>query len=132
VGAWAALHTPRDAVFLSDPFWLELRPLAMRPVFTTWKDGAAILWDRAFVAAWTARMQALGLEPHADVTDKQARAIVADTYRGLDDARVRALRQRFALDYWVVRGGHVSAFPVVFETERYRVLALGSRPAATR
>ena len=44
LGEWAQRSTAREAVFLIDPEWDEFRPLARRPIYTTWKDGAAVLW----------------------------------------------------------------------------------------
>jgi len=121
---WAEGHTPRDAVFLVDPAWSEFRPLAHRPLFTTWKDGAAALWDRTFVGEWTDRMSAFGLYPGAPITSKQARALIADRFAQLSDEEVLRLRDRYRVSYWIVPISHPSALPVAFETRFYRVLAV--------
>jgi len=121
---WARENTTRDAVFLVHPTWSEFRPLAQRPVFGTWKDGAAILWDRPYLAHWIARMQAFGLEPSSEVSAKEARAIIASGYAALTDDNVRELRHRYRVAYWVVPHGHPSAFPVAFETNLFLVLSV--------
>ncbi|GAH08651.1 unnamed protein product, partial [marine sediment metagenome] len=33
-------------MFLVEPNWSEFRALSLKPVYVTYKDGAAILWQR--------------------------------------------------------------------------------------
>lgn len=124
VATWAERHTPRNAVFLVDPTWAEFRPLARRPLFTTWKDGAAALWDRAFVGEWTARMATFGLRPQDPLSSKEARTVIAEGFSRLTDEDVLKLRDRYRVSYWIVPRPHPSALPIVYETRFHRVLAV--------
>lgn len=125
---WAKANTSRDAVFLVDPSdeaWDHFRTLAERPVFTTWKDGGAILWDRPFITEWAKRLNAIGFdvrrEPSgfADSVDR-----LYTLYEGLSDHNVEALRTRYAVRYWITPVSHHSDFPIVFRNRFYKVLVV--------
>jgi hypothetical protein len=123
VAAWAGSATNAEATFLVDPLWEEFRAISKRPVFVTWKDGSAILWDRSFVMDWVSRLSALGL----DITQPSPRghdyqAELGRLYADLDDDKVKTMMARFRLHYWVVPQEHTSAFPVVFQTDTFKVL----------
>jgi hypothetical protein len=120
---WARTNTTADAVFLVHPMWAEFRALAERPVFGTWKDGAAILWNRPYLAHWIARMNALGLKPGVPITAKDARATIANGFTHLTDADVRELRRQFHVAYWVVPRGQHSEFPVAYEGNLFVILS---------
>lgn len=127
VSQWANQNTPQDAVFLVDPKMHSFRPLAQRPVFLTWKDGSAILWDRSFVGPWTERLRALGLEiSQKGLAEGRADRQLGKLYKQLRDADVKQLQSRFSLRYWVVEPEHPSNLPIVFQNQHYKVLDLGN------
>jgi hypothetical protein len=127
---WTSANTPLEAQFLveliSDPSlpgWEEFRGLAKRPVFVTWKDGSAILWDRPYVQAWAERLNALGF----DITKEEstnAKNKLENLYKNLRDEDIKRLQSRFIINYWIVPADHPSAFPVAFQNQSYKVLKL--------
>ncbi|MEW5861846.1 MAG: DUF6798 domain-containing protein [Cyanobacteriota bacterium] len=127
---WTSANTPLDAQFLvelvSDPSlpgWEEFRGLAKRPVFVTWKDGSAILWDRPYVQAWAERLNALGFDiTKEDSTNAKDRLKIM--YEELRDDDIQRLQSRFPINYWIVPVDHPSAFPVAFQNQSYKVLKL--------
>src|SRR5262249_49309853 len=56
IAEYARRQTPPGALFLVDPSWGDFRSLAERQAFVTWKEGAAILWQRSYVRTWTERL----------------------------------------------------------------------------
>ena len=127
IADWARTKATIDAVFLVDPRWDYFRALAERPVFVTWKDGSAILWDRTFVKAWTERLMALGLDINQQGLD-ELKAInkLGSLYEKLDDEDIKQLQSRFPMRYWVVPTKHPSSFPVAFQNSSYKVVELKS------
>ena len=127
---WTSANTPIDAQFLVElisdsrlPGWEEFRGLAKRPVFVTWKDGSAILWDRPYVQAWAERLNALGF----DITKEEstnAKNKLESLYKNLRDEDIKRLQSRFIINYWIVPADHPSAFPVAFQNQSYKVLKL--------
>ena len=125
IAEWARGNAPLDAVFLVDPTWGSFRALSRRPVFVTFQDGTAILWDRSFVEEWVRRLQAIGLnvEDGARITDeRQINTWLTSAYERLTDADVRRLSEWASVRYWVVSRGRPSAFPVVYQGRSYNVL----------
>lgn len=129
IADWAKTNASTDAVFLVDPRWAYFRALAERPVFVIWKDASAILWDRTFVQPWAERFSALGL----DITERglnQEKALnkLGSLYEKLSAEDIKHLQSRFPISYWVVPVNHPSSFPVAFQNQTYKVLALKSMP----
>ncbi|MFE1745299.1 DUF6798 domain-containing protein [Coleofasciculus sp. H7-2] len=127
---WTSANTPLDAQFLVElfsdprlPGWEEFRGLAKRPVFVTWKDGSAILWDRPYVQAWAERLKALGF----DITKEESTNAInklKSLYKKLRDEDIKRLQSRFIINYWIVPANHPSTFPVAFQNRSYKVLKL--------
>lgn len=129
IAHWASQNTPVDAQFLVDPTWLSewaaFRGLSKRPVFVTWQDGAAILWDRTYTETWLERFKAYGLDfTQPGLTRDAAMQQSRDRYQSLQDQTVAQLKSQFPLDYWIVPVEHASALPVAFQTETHKVLKL--------
>ncbi len=122
---WAETSAPREATFLIPPGWEQFRGLSKRAVFTTWKDGAAILWDRRFNQEWVRRLAALGADlRESDLRGKDARRDLFKGYANLTDTDVERLRNDFGIDYWVVPVTHKSAFRPAFQNSEFKVLQL--------
>ena len=113
-------------MFLIDPNWNEFRALSQRPVFVTWKDGTAILWERSFVSEWVTRIESFGFS--FEKTDESGTADgfrpLTRLYENLDDENIVALSSTYPIRFWVVRVDHASSFPVIFQTAGYKVLDL--------
>ncbi len=123
VADWTKANTSQDAVFLVDLAWDEFRSLTKRPVFVTWKDGSAILWDRSYVQAWAERLKEIGLDiTQKGLTEKTARKKLGSLYKKLQDEDVSQIKSRFPINYWVVPATKTSRFPTVFENKSYKVL----------
>ena len=126
VARWALENSSKDDVFLIDPNWSEFRALSQRPVFVTWKDGTAILWDRSFVSEWVTRIESFGFS--FEKTDESGTADgfrpLTRFYDNLDDENILALSSTYPISFWVVRVDRASSFPVVFQTAGYKVLDL--------
>lgn len=95
-----------------------------RPVFVTFQDGSAILWDRAFVKEWVDRMHAIGLEVADGARIRVQRPWLTSTYDRLTDVDARRLSEWASVRYWVVRRDQTSAYPVVYQQGSYKVLKI--------
>jgi len=126
VAKWGLENTSKDDVFLIDPNWSEFRALSQRPVFVTWKDGTAMLWERSFVSEWVPRIESFGFS--FENTNESGTADgfrpLTRLYENLDDENIIALSRSYPIRFWVVRVDHASSFPVVFQTAGYKVLDL--------
>ncbi len=133
VARWARRHTRRDDVFMVNPAAptdesAMFRPLAMRAVFVTLKDGSAIHWDASYLAEFLTRMDALGM-----VSDLSGGRILDPAagnrqWRHLSDATLLAVADRYGVDYVVFETGRITGLPVVYENSRYKVVACHQRP----
>jgi hypothetical protein len=124
IAEWARWKTPSDAVFLIDPSWGAFRMLSRRPVFVTFQDGGAILWNRAFVTEWVRRLHAIGLEVADGARIRVQRPWLTTTYDRLTDADARRLSEWASVRYWVVPREQASAYPVVYARGSYKVLKI--------
>jgi hypothetical protein len=133
---WASTQTPVNALFLVNPEWEHFRSLSKRPVFVTWKDSAAILWDRTYVKNWVERLRALGF----DVTQQEQTTLTEDRtnkssilqgelreklsslYDNLNDEDVKKLKGEFFIRYWIVPVEKSSNLPVVFKNKKFKIL----------
>lgn len=125
VARWAQRNTTRDAVFLIDPTWGAFRALSRRPVFVTFEDGTAILWDRSFVREWVDRLRAIGIDiaDGARISDsRRINSWLTGGYERLRDADAQRLSTSSFVRYWVVPRDHPSSFPVVYQTASNKVL----------
>ena len=130
IATWAKENTSLESVFLVNYGleWQQFRSQSQRPVFTNWKDGSAILWDRPFVQPWVERLRATGF----DVTEKnltlgKAVSKLNKLYQQLGDEDIKKLKSRYQLDYWVVARDRPSIFPIVFQNKAYNVLSLNKQ-----
>lgn len=125
VASWANQNSSKESVFLVSLRWDDFRALADRPVFTTWKDGAGILWHRSFVTEWASRLRSVGL----DITDQRLNSsnvglTVDQTNDLLNDTKVQSIQSKYPIRYWVVSNSHKSNFPVIYHNRKYKVLSL--------
>lgn len=130
IAAWAETSTTVEDQFLINPNWDEFRSLSKRPVFVTWKDGSAILWERDYVQEWATRMEALDYDfnnPKETGMTSALSKLLNTRYNDLDDQDIYMLVSRYHLRYWIVALDHSSFFPEVFRTENYKVLELPFR-----
>ncbi len=123
LAAWGRNHTAKGDVFLVNPNWGEFRPLSLRPVFVTWKDGSALLWYRPFVTEWVERVGALGYDiTRHGPAGTTISAHLDKLYAHLTDAEVRSLAGRYGIRWWVVSASHESAFRMAYHNKYFRVL----------
>ncbi|MFN2177713.1 MAG: DUF6798 domain-containing protein [Anaerolineales bacterium] len=131
ISKWAKENTEKGDLFLVDPNWSDFRSLAMRPVYVTYKDGAAILWERSYVEQWVPRMESVGYDfynPEAVgiSTHPYMKFVLSYFYDELDDQKVRELARLYPLRYWVTATDHVSDFPIAYRTSEFKVLDIQS------
>lgn len=127
IATWAEENTSIEKQFLVNPNWGEFRSLSKRPVFVTWKDGSAILWERSYVDEWVSRTEALGYDFDNPEEIGMTSAMVElwnNLYEDLKDDQVISLASEYPIDYWVVALDHPSSFTEVFRTAQYKVLEL--------
>jgi hypothetical protein len=139
IADWAKEFTATDALFLVHPDdkgqeWRHFRAISERPVFITWADGSAILWQRSFVNQWTERLAALGFDIKQQRQKLQnlseSRELVKSElnrlYESLSDEEVQKLASNYPIHYWVVSHQKSSSFPILYQTSQYKVLAVRS------
>ncbi|MBN2412341.1 hypothetical protein JXQ31_11670 [candidate division KSB1 bacterium] len=127
LGDWAKESTKKDAVFLVNPgtMWGNFRLLSKRPVYVTWKDGSALLWDRSYTDIWIERLQDLGYDitRGRDMRSNRDEKL-DDVYNSLTDDFIVDMKLKYKLDYWVVELDHQSSYPVVYKTGKFKVLEI--------
>jgi hypothetical protein len=113
---WAAAHTSKDAQFLIPPDHESFRFRCQRPVVVDWKS-VPIIPDE--VVAWYGRLE--------DVTGNRIRSRRdLGGYASLDEKRLERLKQKYPIDYIMVRKGSERSLPalkVVYSNRAYSVLA---------
>lgn len=124
VCGWVRENTAKQATFLTHPMMGGFRALAERPVFFSWKDGSAILWDRGYVNIWTGRLFTYRVNPTA--SDKWLPQL-SNNYQRLTDREALELAERFSLSFWLVPTGRPTSLPVVYQDNYFQVLDF--RPA---
>jgi hypothetical protein len=68
---WVRLHTPKDAILVTPPQEAGFRVFSERTVVGEWKDGTQQYFDEGFANEWAARMEALGPDGYARLSDEQ-------------------------------------------------------------
>ena len=127
IAAWAKESTSIEDIFLIDPNWSEFRVLSQRPVFVTWKDGSAMLWERSYVEEWADRIDALGYSIYETKELEKTPgdiSVLSRRYNRLRDEDVLRLEKNYGIRYWVVRSNIQSSFPEVFQLADYKVLLI--------
>lgn len=131
VAAWARTNTATDVMFQVVPGsweWSHFRYLARRPVFVTWKDGSALLWDRSYADDWLERLTDLGFEPDARLQHTEPRHLLNRHYWRHSDAVRIELAREHGIDFFVVQRKIPSALPVAFKSKHFKVLSLLPEP----
>lgn len=127
VAQWAREETVKDARFVVSPHawsWSHFRSLSKRPVLGTWKDGAALLWDRSYVDYWLDLLAEFGIEDRFDTDDYLVRRELGNRFLRMSDEEKRRLASKHGVDYWVTRRDRRSELPVLFKTKQFKVLSL--------
>ena len=136
IADWARRSTAEDAIFFHDPIhwdWAQFRYLADRPVYATWKDASAVLWDPPYTEEWSRRFAAFGFRDQWrdrwDISKRgeifRMRSSMRLRYNRLKPSDIRLMLRDFDIDYWIApRKAWSKNYPVVFETEHFKVLKL--------
>jgi len=129
IADWAREKTSVDDVFLVDPHWEEFRALSQRPVFVTWKDGTAMLWERSFVSEWVTRIETFGFNfiNTDELGTTKGSSQLSRLYEDMDDEDVTILLNNYPISFWVVPIDHPSSLPLVFRTRDFKVLTLNTK-----
>ena len=128
MGLWASMHTDKGAVFMVNPGdWTEasmFRPMAMRSVFVTTKDGTAAYWDASYLDEFLRRMNALGMV--SDLRDGRLLVLKAQDrqWRELSDAALLSIAREYGVDYAVFETPQATRLPVLHQNVRYKIVAL--------
>jgi uncharacterized protein DUF6798 len=105
---WVRLHTPKDAIFVTPPQEAGFRVFSERTVVGEWKDGTQQYFDEQFANEWAARMQALGPEGYARLSDEQLTQIARRFGASFVVAPLRqrrpGLEERYRNNHYAVYG----------------------------
>jgi hypothetical protein len=101
VQRWAFEHSEPDDLFLTPPDCEGFRVFSRRPVVGEWKDGAAVLWDRAYAEYWREWYLSVGgtFEAHDGVIWER----LARSWYALGQAGIESLAGAYRADYIVLR-----------------------------
>jgi hypothetical protein len=116
VQLWAAVHTRRDAVFVTDPDEKGFRVFSMRSPIAEEKDGAPAMFSRYYALEWDRRMQALAEAGLVDV-DRDTELTA------LSLAALEALYHEYPFDYVVGRKPQTLPWQQVYSNEQFVVYA---------
>ena len=103
------LNTPKDAILVTPPQEAGFRVFSERSVVGEWKDGTQQYFDQDFANEWAARMEALGPEGYAQLSDDQLTQI-ARRFRA--SYVVLPLRRRHPALEEVYPNGHYGVYAV--------------------
>ncbi len=117
---WMASHTPNGSVAILPPWRKDAWQLARRAQVADW-DG--VRYDR--VAEWLRRMEAMvGPLEHETAAVANDPAVLEERFSSLTEAQVEAIASQYGAAYLVSKTPY--AHPVLFQSGRYRVYALGA------
>jgi hypothetical protein len=117
---WIRGYTPRDAIFLIDPSTERFYLNAERPMFVTWKHGPQ---SNAALLEWFDRLTLV----NGQVPQRRGfglRSELHETYQQIDEHRIRAIMQRYKLDYCVVPARTTLPFARVYLDRTTAIYAL--------
>ncbi len=121
--AWIRDHTPKEARFLQPPLLERFRLTARRAIVVDWKSPPILPGE---LLEWYDRLGAVAGRPRPRGSSE-----VAKGYDAMDAARLTALRDRYSVDFAVVRRGReggLSRWPAVYSNAAFVVLDLRAGP----
>jgi len=121
--AWIRDQTPKEARFLQPPLLERFRLTARRAIVVDWKSPPILPGE---LLEWYDRLGAVAGHPRP-----RGASEVGKGYDAMDAARLTALRDRYAVDYAVVRRGReasLSRWPTVYSNGGFAVLDLRAGP----
>ena len=119
VAKYARRNTPPDAVFLTSPKLGEFRLLAERAIVVDFKS---FPFQDAAMLEWYQRLEdCCGDALHQGWAAEKAMTI---EYRRLDDAKLLHLQNLYDFDYAVLFNDTATAFPVLFEGHKYKIISM--------
>lgn len=133
---WARVHTPPEAVFLipiqrGSP-WIHFRHLSQRNVFLNWKDASAWPYAPWYSTVFLQQIRAIGFFEEFQINESEyqrgawLRQGVFALHRKfrINEPTVKRLMRQYRLDYWITEKQTPTTFPIVYESDGYKVLKL--------
>lgn len=107
---WIKTNTTKDSLFLTEPFTSQdessiLRLCALRSVFFSRKDGAQVVYNRAYALEWQKR-----------------RELVKDLINYPE--RLKEISKQYKIDYVLSGKGVILDIPFVFSNEKYFIYSM--------
>jgi hypothetical protein len=124
VQLWAAANTTPEARFVTDPYEKGFRTFSQRSPLVEEKDGAAVMFSRAYAIEWNRRMQAVALT--GGMNDPASKVEFAE----FSEAGLRDLYRLYPFDYVVGRQPQHLNWPEVYRNQFYVVYAWPERLSA--
>lgn len=124
---WMQAKTPKEALFLTPPSNEHMRFHGQRSIVVDWKSNPVV---PAELLEWKKRLEDVLGQKLQSMRDLEA-------YSGLDEARINSLRERYGIQYVVVRAGkekELRGFRTVYTNSGFSVLDVsrggdGAHPA---
>ena len=114
---WAAVSSPRDALFLTPPDLEGFRSFSLRSHFVDWKQGTLSLFHPEFGTEWQERMRLLA--PRR--LDPWPIRNLARNYDALTAGEIEDLVERYGISHVVVRRPRALDLPLAYENAAFRV-----------
>jgi hypothetical protein len=122
VATWVRRHTPKDAIFLVNPSLGEFRITAERAIVV---DFIAFPFQEQAMAEWQQRIFDCYGVPKAKGFDAVPQ--MRDKFTKITDKKLAALRVKYGFDYAVLYKSTKTKYPVIFDTQNYKIIQLNSR-----
>ena len=119
---WVRLHTPKNAIFLVNPSLGEFRITAERAIVV---DFIAFPFQDQAMAEWQQRIFDCYGVPKAKGFDAVPQ--MRDKFTKITDKKLAALRVKYGFDYAVLYKSTKTAYPVIFDTQNYKVIQLNQK-----
>lgn len=116
---WVSLNTPQTAVIISPPIRIEVWYYSNRATIAAYRYPA---YDR--LSEWRTRIK--DLTNNVEITNDNATAIIENAFSSLSENEVINLQQKYGATHLISKSEY--SFPVLFETETYKVYDLSNKP----
>jgi len=118
---FAEENTTTDAVFLTPPFFGQFRLTAGRAILV---DYRAIPFQDQAMQSWKTRLSEIyGVPTTMNYLSSAEKA--DEKYRLLTDQRLLQIDKQFPFDYAIEYAGTETEFPVLFESDHFKLVELG-------
>ena len=128
-GAWIKTHTPREALFITPPYFSGFAFYAERKTVVEFKSG---VHHAKALEGWRSRLQDLSNGNFPAGCEKfSCRRSLEEGFKSLETPRIRELGRKYGATFWVTEaGGKDPGLVRIFSNSHYEVFSLSETGTA--